>query len=62
MKLLNVQNVDSVKTKVLEKFENIISIEDMETEKALNYYLAEDVISPICVPEFNKSSCSGVAA
>ncbi len=61
MKLLNVQKVEDVTNNLKIEFEKLIKVESLCTIDAMGYYLAEDVFSPINVPEFNKSRVDGYA-
>ncbi len=61
MKLLKVQSVDKINTRLVEEFEKIVQIEEKETLSAFGFFLAKDVVSVCDLPEFNKSRVDGYA-
>ncbi len=61
MKLLNVQKVDDIKEKLVNKIDNILKIIDVDTLNGVDYHLAKDIYSNCNVPAFNKSRVDGYA-
>ncbi len=61
MRLLKVQSVKDIKFKLIEEFGSILKVETKPILEAFGRYLCEDVISPVCVPSFNKSRVDGYA-
>jgi molybdopterin molybdotransferase len=62
MKLLKADTVESAKNKMDEHFENLkLGTEEIDTIGALGRILAEDIYSPVDLPEFNRSTVDGYA-
>lgn len=62
MKLLNVDSIPEVREKLDKHFNSIAKdAEDVSITDALGRYLAEDIVSEINLPEFNRSVVDGYA-
>ena len=62
MKLLQVDSVLEVKNKINKYFSDYrLDTEEVDINEALNRYIGEAVVSPIPVPEFNRSVVDGYA-
>ncbi len=61
VKLLHVQKMEQIKLTLEAKIKSILKTEIINTDEALNFYIAEDVYTVENVPSFNKSRVDGYA-
>ncbi len=61
MKLLKVQSIAEVNTRLIEEFKKIVKCEERYLLDSYGYIVSKNIISQTCVPEFNKSRVDGYA-
>jgi len=62
MEFLNLISVEEAKNRIVENFRDFqLGIEEVHILECTNRVLAEDIISDIDVPEFNRSTVDGYA-